>query len=107
MLFPDVPAWEVAWVCAPPTRTLPAGGNQPGGDVLVSWAEGLASRREAVRGRGACGSRSTARGALRRGQGGRMWLPDQDGFRVAAGVSGQGAVDASGKVEDVLGVRHA
>jgi hypothetical protein len=32
--------------------TLPAGGNQPGGDVLASWAEGLASRREAVRSRG-------------------------------------------------------
>jgi len=51
-LFPDMPAWEVAWVCAAPLGTLPAGGNQPGGDVLVSWAEGLASRREAVRGRG-------------------------------------------------------
>ena len=29
---------------------LPAG--RPGGDMLASWAEGLASRREGVRGRG-------------------------------------------------------
>ena len=30
----------------------PAGGEQPGGDVLASWAEGLASRRAGMRGRG-------------------------------------------------------
>jgi site-specific DNA recombinase len=52
VLFPDMPAGEVAWVCAAPMRTLPAGGKQPGGDVLASWAEGLVSRREGVRGRG-------------------------------------------------------
>ena len=39
-------------MCAAPIGTLPAGGKQPGGDVLASWAEGLASRREGVRGRG-------------------------------------------------------
>ena len=43
---------EVAWVCAAPMGTLPAGGNQPGGDVLASWAEGLAGRRAERRGRG-------------------------------------------------------
>jgi hypothetical protein len=42
----------VTWVCAALMGTLPAGGKQPGGDVLASWAEGLASRREGVRGRG-------------------------------------------------------
>jgi hypothetical protein len=52
VLFPDMPAGEVTWVCAAPMATLPAGGKQPGGDVLASWAEGLASRREGVRGRG-------------------------------------------------------
>ena len=31
---------------------LPVGGLRPGGDVLASWAEGMTSRREAVRGRG-------------------------------------------------------
>ena len=39
-------------MCAAPMGTLPAGGSQPGGDALASWAEGLASRREAVRGGG-------------------------------------------------------
>ena len=50
--FPGMPAGEVAWVCAAPIGTLPADGNQPDGDVLASWAEGLASRRERVRGGG-------------------------------------------------------
>jgi hypothetical protein len=51
VLFPDMPAGEVTWVCGAPMGTLPACGKQPGGDVLASWAEGLASRREGVRGR--------------------------------------------------------
>jgi len=38
-------------VCAAPMGMLPPGGKQPGGDVLASWAEGLASRLEEVRGR--------------------------------------------------------
>src|SRR5690242_19601240 len=47
-----MPIGEVAWMCAAPMGILPAGGSQPGGDALASWAEGLASRREAVRGGG-------------------------------------------------------
>ena len=39
-------------MCAAPMGTLPAGGNQPGGDVLASWAEGLADRRGETRGQG-------------------------------------------------------
>ena len=39
-------------MCAAPMGTLPAGGNQPGGDMLASWAEGLAGRRAETRGRG-------------------------------------------------------
>ena len=47
-----MPVGEAAWVCAAPMGTLLAGGNQPDGDVLASWGEGLASRREGVRGQG-------------------------------------------------------
>jgi hypothetical protein len=39
-------------MCAAPMRTLPAGGPQRGRDVLASWAEGLACRRDRLRGRG-------------------------------------------------------
>ena len=38
-------------MCAAPMETLPVRGHQPGGDMLASWAEGLAGRRETVRGR--------------------------------------------------------
>jgi hypothetical protein len=37
-------------MCAAPMM-LAVGGRQAGGDVLVAWAEGLASRREGMRGR--------------------------------------------------------
>jgi hypothetical protein len=39
-------------VCAAPMGMLPPGGGQRGGDMLGSWAEGLAGRREPARGRG-------------------------------------------------------
>jgi site-specific DNA recombinase len=52
VLFADVPAGEVAWMCAAPVGMMAAGGQRTDGDVLASWAEGLASRREGVRGRG-------------------------------------------------------
>jgi len=40
-------------VCAAPMGMLPPrGGRQPGGDMLGSWAEGLASRRDGVQSRG-------------------------------------------------------
>jgi site-specific DNA recombinase len=40
-------------VCAAPMGMLPPrGGRQPGGDILGSWAEGLASRRDRVQSRG-------------------------------------------------------
>jgi site-specific DNA recombinase len=40
-------------VCAVPMGMLPPrGGRQPGGDMLGSWAEGLASRRDGVQSRG-------------------------------------------------------
>lgn len=39
-------------MCAAPMGMLPPGGRRPGGDTLASWAEGLASCREPVRGRG-------------------------------------------------------
>ena len=39
-------------MCAAPMGMLSPGGRQPGGDVLASWAESLASRRDEMRGRG-------------------------------------------------------
>ena len=51
-LFPDVPAGEVAWVCAAPMGMLPAGGQRPGGAMLASWAEGLRRGRAGAQGRG-------------------------------------------------------
>jgi site-specific DNA recombinase len=39
-------------MCAAPMGILPPGSRQAGGDVLGAWAEGLAGRRPAVRGRG-------------------------------------------------------
>ena len=40
-------------MCAAPMGMLPPrGGSQPGGDMLGSWAEGLASRRDGVQSRG-------------------------------------------------------
>jgi len=39
-------------VCAAPMGMLPPGGRQPDGDTLASWAEGLASRGQGIRGRG-------------------------------------------------------
>jgi site-specific DNA recombinase len=40
-------------VCAAPMGMLPPrGGRQPGGDMLGSWAEGLASRRDGAQSRG-------------------------------------------------------
>ena len=40
-------------MCAAPMGMLrPRGGRQPGGDMLGSWAEGLASRRDGVQSRG-------------------------------------------------------
>ena len=40
-------------MCAAPMGMLPPrGGRQPGGDMLGSWAEGLASRRDGVQSRG-------------------------------------------------------
>jgi hypothetical protein len=49
-----VGAGEVAWtVCAAPMGMLPPrGGRQPGEDMLASWAEGLASRRDGAQSRG-------------------------------------------------------
>jgi hypothetical protein len=51
-------------VCAAPMGMLPAGGQQLGGDMLASWAEGLGQSRAGVRGRGClrfafCGRVST------------------------------------------------
>ena len=39
-------------MCAAPMGMLSPGGRRPGGDVLASWAESLASRRDEMRGRG-------------------------------------------------------
>ncbi len=39
-------------MCAAPMGMLSPGGRQPGGDVLASWADSLASRRDEMRGRG-------------------------------------------------------
>jgi hypothetical protein len=50
--FPDMPAVEVAWMCAAPVEMLAAGGERADGDALAAWAEGLAGRRGGVRGRG-------------------------------------------------------
>jgi hypothetical protein len=38
-------------MCAAPMGIVAAGGQLEGGDVLAVWAEGLASRREGMRGR--------------------------------------------------------
>jgi site-specific DNA recombinase len=47
-----MPAGEVAWMCAAPMGMMATGDQRTGGDVLAAWAEGLASRREGMRGRG-------------------------------------------------------
>jgi hypothetical protein len=39
-------------MCAAPTGVIAAGGHRAGGDVLAAWAEGLADRRDWIRGRG-------------------------------------------------------
>jgi hypothetical protein len=39
-------------MCAAPMGIVAVGGQLAGGDVLAAWAEGLASRREGMRGRG-------------------------------------------------------
>jgi site-specific DNA recombinase len=39
-------------MCAAPMEMLAAGGQRAGGDVLAGWAEGLAARRNDMRGRG-------------------------------------------------------
>ena len=52
MLFPDMLAGEVAWMCTAPMGMMAAGDQRTGGDVLAAWAEGLASRREGMQGRG-------------------------------------------------------
>jgi hypothetical protein len=50
--IPLMRAGEVAGVCAAPMGTFPPGGRQPGGDMLVSWAQGLGQSRAGVQGRG-------------------------------------------------------
>jgi len=52
MFFPDVLAGEVAWMCAAPTGMIAAGSQRAAGDVLAAWAEGVAGRRDRLRGRG-------------------------------------------------------
>jgi DNA invertase Pin-like site-specific DNA recombinase len=39
-------------MCAAPMDKMAAGGQRTGGDVLAAWAEGLATRRDGMRGRG-------------------------------------------------------
>jgi site-specific DNA recombinase len=39
-------------MCAAPTGMIAVGGRRTGGDALAAWAEGLASRRDGMRGRG-------------------------------------------------------
>ena len=39
-------------MCAAPMRMMAAGGQRVAGDALAAWAEGLAGRRDEVRGRG-------------------------------------------------------
>ena len=51
MLFPDMPAGEVAWMCAAPVGMMAADDRRTDGDALAAWAEGLASRRGETRGR--------------------------------------------------------
>ena len=52
MLFPDIPAREVARVCAAPMAVMAAGDQRTDGDALAAWAEGLGSRREWAQGLG-------------------------------------------------------
>jgi hypothetical protein len=52
VLFPDMPAGEVAWMCAVPMGMMAAGDQRTDRDVLAAWAEGLASRRDEMQGRG-------------------------------------------------------
>ena len=48
VLFLDMPAGEVAWMCAAPMGMMAAGGQRTDGDVLAAWAEGwLAAGRGA------------------------------------------------------------
>jgi hypothetical protein len=47
-----MPAGEVAWMCAAPMGMIAAGDRRTGGDALAAWAEGLAARRQGMRGRG-------------------------------------------------------
>jgi hypothetical protein len=68
VLFRDMPGGEVAWMCAAPMGMMAAGGQRVAGDALTAWAEGVAGRRDEVRGRGACGSRSTGRSRPRTGR---------------------------------------
>jgi site-specific DNA recombinase len=51
VLFPDMPAGEVAWMCAAPMGVMAAGDQRTDGDALAAWAEGLASRWEKMQGR--------------------------------------------------------
>jgi hypothetical protein len=46
--FSDMPAGEAASVCAAPMGTLPVGGQQPSGDMLAAWTEGLGQSRAEV-----------------------------------------------------------
>jgi hypothetical protein len=52
VLFSNMPAREVAWMCAAPMGMPLVGGRQPCEDVLAAWAEGLAGRGARVLGRG-------------------------------------------------------
>jgi hypothetical protein len=47
-----MPAGEVAWMCAAPMAMMAAGDQRAAGDALAAWAEGLAGRRDGMRGRG-------------------------------------------------------
>jgi len=51
-LFPGMPAGVVAWMCAAPMGMMASRDQRTGGDALAAWAEGLASRREGMQGRG-------------------------------------------------------
>jgi site-specific DNA recombinase len=47
-----MPAGEVAWMCAAPMGMMAAGDQRTDGDALAFWAEGLASHRKGMQGRG-------------------------------------------------------
>jgi site-specific DNA recombinase len=52
VLFPDMPAGEVAWMCSAPMGMIAAGDQRTDGDALAAWADGLASPRKGMQGRG-------------------------------------------------------